>query len=471
MKRRWVHCILALLLCNCLELVRAQTGGTLVILHSNDIHGQILPRADGSGGMAALATLIRRVKPDLVLDAGDMFTGTVIADEYRGKPLIEIMNRLNYAAVALGNHEFDYGLDAFHQRAHEAHFPILSANVHGLQDVQPFTILNVRGVRIGVIGLTVENLTTLTHPKNTKTITVDRLTDALERVLPVVRPQSDFVILLAHLSLGEQTRVAKAFPEIQLIIAGHPHVAQTSHVGPTLIVQTSASTEYLGRIDIRLDGKTPANISEERIPVRDVPPDPEIESLIAPYRDSLAARSSALLGEATSDLRYSRVEESALPNLITDAIREFTGAPIAIHNIGGIRATLRKGPITYSDVFQVVPFENTVVRFSLSGAELRQALGRMVVAVSGLRVVWDETSSPLKVTSVRLEDGSPIRDQELYTIATNDFLWAGGDGLAEFKRGRNSEDTGALLRDVVADFIRHHPKVSPRLDGRVTIRR
>jgi 5'-nucleotidase/UDP-sugar diphosphatase len=470
--RRWAYSILMmLLLCSSIEPLWTLTGDTLVIFHTNDIHGQILPRSDGSGGMAALATLIRRNKPDLLLDAGDMFTGTVIADEYRGKPLIEIMNRLNYAAVALGNHEFDYGLDAFHQRAHDADFPILSANVQGLTDVRPFTVLNVRGIRIGVIGLTVENLKTLTHPKNTKTITVDSLTDALQKTLPVVRRQSDFIVLLAHISLEEQTRVAKAFPEIKLIIAGHPHIAQASQVGQTLIVQTSSGTEYVGRLDIRLEGKLPAGITEQLIPVRNVAPDPEIASIIAPYRDSLAARSAERLGQATSDLRYSRVEESALPNLIADALRDFTGAQIAIHNIGGIRASLRKGPITYSDVFQVVPFENTVVQFKLSGAELRKALGRAVVAVSGLRVAWDETSAPLKLSSVTFEDGSPIEDQRLYTVATNDFLWAGGDGLVEFTLGRSARDTGKLLRDVVADFIRHHPEVSPKLDGRVRIRR
>src|SRR3954464_687257 len=105
MKFRAVRATLILILLSA-PLIWTQTGNIIVILHTGDIHGQIMPRSDGTGGMSAVGTLIRRAKPDLVLDAGDMFTGTMIWDEYRGKPMIEILNKLNYAAVALGNHEF-----------------------------------------------------------------------------------------------------------------------------------------------------------------------------------------------------------------------------------------------------------------------------------------------------------------------------------------------------------------------------
>src|SRR5262245_35601410 len=208
-------------------LLWTQTTTTLVIVHTNDMHGQVLPRA-GVGGLAEVATVIRREHPDLLLDGGDMFTGTMISDEFFGKPVIEILNHLHYNAVALGNHEFDYGIEELQRRSKEAAFPILSANVDtGSTEIKPYTILTARGVRVGVIGLTVEKLAEVTHPKNLKTITVKKLVDALTETLPKVRPQTDFVVLVTHIELEDQIRVAKAFPEIRLIIAGHPHIART----------------------------------------------------------------------------------------------------------------------------------------------------------------------------------------------------------------------------------------------------
>lgn len=469
MRYRVVFPIIVFVVLAAAGLVWTQAETRLIIIHTNDIHGQILPRG-GMGGMAELATLLRSSNPDLVLDGGDMFTGTMISDEFEGKPLIEIMNRLNYQATALGNHEFDYGVEALMQRGHEAHFPILSANVDGIDGVKPFSILNVRGVRIGVIGLTTESLTEVTHPKNLKTVTVRKLVDTLETVLPEVRPRADLVVLVAHLTLEEQLRVARAFPEIRLMIAGHPHVARTTHVGTTTIVETGSNTQYVGRIEMKLAGNNPESITEELLPVRGVSPDPEIASLIAPYKAALEKRSSEKLGEALSDLHFSEEEESALPNLVADALRAETGVQIGLQNIGGIRAPIFKGPITYSAVFDVLPFQNTVVKLDLTGAQLKRLLGRLVLAVSGIRVEWDmKKPSPDRLVSVALQDRTPIRDGQLYSLAVNDFMWAGGDGLVELKAGRDAQDTGKLLRDVVANYIRKNPTVSPKLDGRVVV--
>src|SRR5262245_45574683 len=98
----------------------------VVIMHTNDLHGQLLPR-DGVGGIAEIATIIRRAKPDLILDAGDLSTGTFLADEFMGQPTIQAMNNIGYTAGTIGNHEFDYGQDALRLRLREAKFPLLSA--------------------------------------------------------------------------------------------------------------------------------------------------------------------------------------------------------------------------------------------------------------------------------------------------------------------------------------------------------
>jgi 2',3'-cyclic-nucleotide 2'-phosphodiesterase (5'-nucleotidase family) len=467
--RKFLFSVVAsLLLVSSLALPQATTN--LVVIHTNDIHGQVLPR-DGSGGMAEVATIIRRERPDLILDGGDMFTGTMISDEFVGKPMIEILNNLGYGAVALGNHEFDYGVPELRNRLKEARFPVLSANVTGIPEVQPFTVLNAKGLRIGVIGLTLERLADVTHPKNLTTVKVGKAEDALRDTLPKVRAVSDLIFVVAHLGFEEQVQIAKAFPEIRLIVAGHPHIPRVTQVGETLIVEAGVSAQNVGKVEIRLKGKTIESMTSQMIPVRGVANDPQIQAIITPYERQLAARSAERIGEATDFLTKSDTQESPLNNMLADAIRDYAGTQIAFHNVGGIRAVLRKGPITKSDLFEVLPFQNTVVKMNMSGTQLRQVLARRVLAISGVRVSWD-TTRPIssRLVSVTLANGQPIQDTTRYTVAVNDFMAAGGDGLEELTQAGSVEDTGTLLRDAVAAYLKKHPVVSAATDGRVTIR-
>ena len=467
-RRHWLGVSLLLLLVPGLLLPQAPT--ILVLLHTNDMHGQVLPR-NGSGGMGQLATIIRRENPDLLLDGGDMFTGTMVSDEFFGKPVIDVMNKLGYAAAALGNHEFDYGLPELRNRLKEARFPVLSANVTGIDEVKPFTVVTVKGVRIGIIGLTVENLAQVTHPKNLKPIVVRDLVEAVRETLPRVQALSDFQIAVAHISVEEQLKVAKAFPEIRLIVAGHPHASRTTQIGQTLIVETGSSVQNVGKVTIRLSGKTPESITSELIPLRNLPANPEIQTVIAPYEKTIAARSAERLGESRADLRKSDTEESALNNMVADALRETAGVQIGLQNVGGIRAILARGPITRGAIFDVIPFQNTLVTMNLTGLQLKQLLNRRVLAVSGVRVSWDSTRPRgSQLLSVTLPGGQPIQDAAEYSVASNDFMAAGGDGLLELTQGTSTRDTGILLRDAIASYLRKHPVVTAATDGRVTIR-
>src|SRR5688572_4454100 len=288
-RRHWLGLSLLVLLST--GLVFSQAPTTIVLLHTNDMHGQILPR-NGFGGLAQLATVIRRERPDLLLDGGDIFTGTMASDEFFGKPMIDVMNHLRYSAAALGNHEFDYGLPELRNRLREAKFPVLSANVTGVDEVQPFTVLTVKGLRIGIIGLTVEGLAQVTHPKNMKTIVVKDVVEAMGETLPKVRAVSDFQIAVVHITPEEQLRVAKAFPEIRLMVAGHPHALRATQVGQTLIVETGSSVQSVGKVTIRLAGNTPDSIVSEMVPLRSLPPDPETQAVIAPYEKTIAARAA-----------------------------------------------------------------------------------------------------------------------------------------------------------------------------------
>ena len=447
-------------------------------MHTNDMHGQLLPK-DGNGGIAEVATIIKSAKPDLILDAGDFSTGTFLADEFLGAPTIQAMNKIGYDVSTIGNHEFDYGQAALRMRLREAKFPVLSANVESpVSEIKKYVVLNVRGMRFGIIGLTTEDLKTKSHPDKVAGVTVLDTVKTLERLLPEVRKKSDFIIATVHLEDDEEKRVASAFPEIRLIIGGHNHDA----LGPiwldkTLIAKTGVSTHNVGRVDLDFQNKKLSHMEAKLIPVKNVRPDSDVAKILEPFNGKVRKRMEEVIGVATDDLRTSRTKESPLGNAVADAFRENAKTEIAIQNVGGIRAFLTKGMITWGNAFEVLPFQNTLITLKMTGAQLKKTLERGLVEsvgmvqVSGLRVQFDPSKpAGQQVVSAALLNGNKIEDSKLYTVSTNDFVLAGGDGFTEFANGTDIVNTGIILRDVFVDYIKTHRMISPQLDGRIVVR-
>jgi len=443
----------------------------IVIMHTNDIHGQLLPK-NGVGGMAQIAMIIRGANPDLVLDAGDLFTGTFLSDEFKGLPTIQAMNRIGYTSGTIGNHEFDYGQDVLRMRLRDARFPVLSANLRTpISEIRKYTVVTAKGIRFGIIGLTTEDTRVTTHPKNLKGVTIQDVVKAVQEVLPEVREKSDFIIVTAHLEDNEDKRVANAFPEIRLIIGGHNHnTLGPIWLGQTLSAKTGSSGLNAGRVDLDFEGKKLSRMEGRLIPVMNVRADPEIAKIIEPYEAKVAGKLAEVVGQATADLTRSNNAESPLADLIADALRERGKTQIGLQNIGGIRATIPKGSITWGDVFEVLPFQNTLVTVKVTGAQLKKALNAGLLAVSGIRVRLDlKKPGGQQLVSVTLSDGTPIEDAQIYSVTTNDFVVAGGDGFGELGRGREIKDTGILLRDALLDYVKDKRVLSPVLDGRIAI--
>jgi 5'-nucleotidase / UDP-sugar diphosphatase len=451
-------------------LVSAQQRVHIVIAHTNDIHGQLLPRI-GIGGIAEMATLIRAMKPDLILDAGDIFTGTFISDEFKGEPTIEAMNKIGYTSGTIGNHEFDYSQGVLRTRLRQAKFPLLSVNVVAPVPFKKYIIVKAQGIRFGIIGITTEELVTTTHPRNLGGVSVVDIVKAIQQILPEVRRKSDFIILTAHLNAAEEKRIAQAFPEIRLIIGGHVHAALGPiMLGTTMVAKTGNVGRFVGRVDLDFVGRSLSHMEGKLIPVMGVSPDPEIANVIGPYQKKVEERMSEVVGEATADLASSNNSESSLGNMIADAYREKGKTQIALQNPGGIRTRILTGKVTWGNVFEVLPFANTLVTLKLTGAQLKKTLGWDLLAVSGLKVQLNlKKAAGQRLVSATLADGSPIDDAESYTITTNDFVLAGGDGFSELQKGAEIKDTGILLRDVFVDYIKARVVLSPSLDGRLVI--
>jgi 2',3'-cyclic-nucleotide 2'-phosphodiesterase/3'-nucleotidase len=266
-------------------------------------------------------------------------------------------------------------------------------------------------------------------------------------------------------------RIAAAFPEIRLIIGGHTHnILGPIRLEQTLVAKTGSIGRNVGRVDLDFDGKKLSRIEGKLIPVTDVAPDPGVAKIVASFEKRVKEKAAEVVGDATGDFTRSGSSESTLSDLIADAFRQRGKTQIAIHNTGGIRAPIAKGPVTWGDVFEVLPFDNTLVTLNLTGQQLKRTLASGLLAVSGLHVELDlERPKGQQLISATMPGGAPIDDATVYSVTTNDFLVAGGDGYVELGKGRGLKDTGTLLRDVLVDYVRARGTISPTLDGRVVV--
>jgi 2',3'-cyclic-nucleotide 2'-phosphodiesterase (5'-nucleotidase family) len=385
------------------------------------------------------------------------------------------MNVIGYDAVTIGSRDFNFGLEALRRRVEQANFPFLSANLRSpVEEINASAIFNAQGIRIGVVGLTTENVIRKGHPRNVKYVQVRDVVATLEKAIPQLRDRVDLIILLTHLTRVEEERIAKAFPDIRLIIGGNEDgpLPQPRRIGQTTVVRAGEFGKYVGRLDLGFNGTTLSTIETRLIPIASVQPEPTVARLVAGYEALVNQRLHTVLGEAAGDLTRSTASESHVGNLVADALRARSGTQIALLNAASARVDIPKGPITERLLFEVLPVENTLITLKLSGAQIKKILSRRVMSVSGVRVSLDgKKPEGRRLKSVKLEDGRPLADKEFYSVATNDFLLSGGDGFTEFAQGVDVEDTGILIRDAVAQHISRLRTVAPRLDGRIQISR
>ncbi|MDR3569071.1 MAG: bifunctional UDP-sugar hydrolase/5'-nucleotidase [Syntrophobacteraceae bacterium] len=477
---------------------------SLTILHVNDTHGHIVPfspfvgkildHGRKVGGAAYLATMIetqRAKNPQgtILLSAGDMFQGTPESNVFHGKPVVEIMNYLHFDAMALGNHEFDWGQGVLHSIISWASFPVISANITTpeggpIEGVKPYIILQRKGVRIAVIGLTTPTTRYTTKPENVADLTFSSPSSVMPSLIREVRAKgASIVIALTHLGLNSDEQLAGQVRGIDLIVGGHSHTVVMDPVveSGTVIVQAGSYGRYLGVMKISFDPETKKILTFTRqnelvaVSPQAAPPDPEVARIVDKYEAKIQAEFSKTIGTAAVDLRRDSAEESNLGDLIADAMRDASGAQIAFENNGGIRDNIPAGPITLNEVFTTLPFDDNIVSMTLSGKQVREAIersaayGRISLQVSGIQIVFDLSKPPgERAVSIKV-GGKPLDEGATYRVATNDFLASGGDRFEVFKQGRDIS-TGQSLRDAVAQYIGNNSPVKTGGAGRIILR-
>lgn len=472
------------------------------ILHVNDTHGHVLPVVQKSlepqkaiGGAARLAQMIeeeRRKNPDgtLLLSGGDMFQGTAVSNIFRGEPVLDFMNAVRFDAMAIGNHEFDWGRDTLDKLRESARFPFLSANIRGRAgnlawESTPYVILERKGLKIAVIGVTATETRYTTKPGNVEGLEFRHPRMVLPGVLKEVRSQgAKTIILLSHAGFDADKALATEVSDIDVIVGGHSHTAVHDPValGRTIIVQAGCCAQYLGVLNLSVDSQSGRVIRYTREKALkkvysgpDDAVDPRITEIISVYRDRIKDRVSTCIAETTVDLARNARGESKLGNLICDAMKEAEKADIAFQNNGGIRANIPAGKITPERVYAVLPFDDALISMDLTGKQILHILElnardeTFLLQVSGLKIEYDMIRPKGKRVLSAEANGTPLRPNRTYRVVTNDFLAAGGNRLFVFQQGKNLR-YGDQQRESFIRYLERHGSVHPRIEGRIVIR-
>jgi 5'-nucleotidase/UDP-sugar diphosphatase len=456
----------------------------LTILHTNDHHGHFFPNKDGEYGLAARATLIKELRDQirkdgghvLLVDAGDVNTGTPQSDMLDAEPDFKGMRELEYDVMALGNHEFDNSLETIFKQRHWAGFPFISANIYyrnTSRRVFPSHIeKTVDDLKVTLFGLTTEDTPIKSNPVYSKNLRFVPVVEEAKKIVPSLRKNTDVLIAITHAGhYPDENRgsnapgdvaIARAVPGIDLIVGGHTQVPlfQADRQNGTIIVQAQDWGKYVGRVDLEiLDGKVslkeykliPVNIKGSAVRIAQ---DTNMEQFLKPFKEQGDAALSVEVGATevflNGERNVVRMGETNMGNLIAQAYRAKFNADIGISNSGGIRASIAVGKITLENIMTVLPFGNEVGTAELTGEELVKYLTTVVhtlapkpseTAPGGafpqLAGIEMTANRELKtITDVKI-GGVSIDLKKTYKIAIPKFMGAdGGDGfpkLATFK--------------------------------------
>jgi 2',3'-cyclic-nucleotide 2'-phosphodiesterase (5'-nucleotidase family) len=400
---------------------------TLVILHTNDMHAQLAPDRDGKGGMAHVAAYIKRVKserPDvLALDAGDMVQGGPVSTIFSGAPIFEVLNHAGYDAAALGNHEFDYGLDSLAEFRRIATFPLLSCDIKRGEEYvadAPTALLDVDGVRVGVVGVTTHRFIA------GKGLTLLPIAETVREHVEALEPESDVIVVLSHIGKTLDTQLAGLVDGIDVIVGGHSHsrLDEPLRVGDTLIVQAGAGTRHVGRLELLVDLDTEEILDFTGrlapIPQPDLEPDPEGRAAVDRWEAKVSETVDLKIGSNPKNLRKGEIITRLL------AIwREAFATDFAAVSKGSVRGNLSAGDIQVRDIYELLPFQNTIFILSLTRAQAAEFV----------------------------EDAAFPSDKPLYTVAANSFH--ARQMIKELSLPQDRvEKTGVNWRDPVIESIR-----------------
>ncbi len=454
---------------------------------------------DGRGGFArlnAVARAERAANPNtLYLFDGDMLSPSILSGFDKGQNTIDLTNIVPFDLAVPGNHEFDFGPENFLEKMKASKYPWAAINITNadgspIEGLGGVTVKEIAGVRIALIPVAQDTSPVVSSTGDLKFLpTVDTASAAAEKAR---EDGADLVVGVVQTDMSND-RALIASHAFDLILSGDDHSYATAYDGITAYVETSIDGQFLSPVDLMVtvekkDGEREVSWfpAFRFIDTAAVAPDPEtqakVDELQKQLDDSLNVEIGVTEGPLDSQRNVVRAEESAMGNLIADAIRDVTGADVAIANGGGIRGDTvyeagRK--LTRRDILTELPFGNVTVVTELPGNQILAALENGVSQVekgagrfpqvSGMTYVFDPAAEPGSRISEVMVAGAPLDPDKVYKLATNDYILGGGDGYAALGGGKVLVDkaNGNLMANDVIDYIARTGKVTARVEGRI----
>ena len=432
----------------------------IVILSVNDMHASI----DQFPKFAAMVDSLRAVYPDMLLfSAGDNRTGNPVNDQYDpvNYPMIELMNQTGFDLSTVGNHEWDGNIVNLQNDIERAKFPFLCANVFIPEtvklDIKPFVTMEHQGVKMAVVGMVEVRHDNIpgAHPDNLKLVSFKRP----EVVLPeyqYLRNQNDVVILLSHCGFEDDMELAQASPWLDAIIGGHSHtlIENPSETNGVLITQSGSHLKYATLMKLRV--KDHKVVAKEAL-VLDVnkvkKEKPEIKKLLDEFNDA------PTLNEPIAIAKTKFETQEEIGCMITDALREISGADFAFQNTGGVRVNyLNKGPITIKDVYSIDPFNNEVIVYQMTGEQMKKFIlnsyrknGGHPSYVSGMTYKVSDDGQNVWVEM----EGEQFSTKKTYKVAFNSYMAS----TVNIESVDDGESMFMTSEEMMIEFLRRHKEV------------
>ena len=465
----------------------------IVILSINDFHGALAPAGKNVGAVklvdALKAEKAKNPEGTIIVSAGDNYQGSAMSNLLYGEPVSAVFKEMGIELSAVGNHEFDWGIDRVTKWAEDGGFTFVCTNIYDKRTNQPvdwaepFAIIEKEGVKVGFIGLATPETAYKTLKANVENYEFRDSIEVITEWVPKVKDAgADIIIALTHLGsfqdkegniTGEAADLC-AVDGVDAVISAHTHQRVSGLVNGKPLVQAYKQGRSFAKLTFIFDENNKLVSAEPALDhlykrADTLKDDANTIAIYGKYEEEMGPVLGKILGKTTVDLDHDRyAEPSLLGEWTCEIMKDAVGVQIGMTNGGGLRRPIPAGEITAGILYEVMPFDNTLYTMKLSGADVKANIEHGImnddigwVQIAGARVTYNPNAEAgNRITSMFLEDGTPIEMDNYYTVVTNDFMFTGGDKY-NFENSKDGLNTFIPIRDALMESVEKAGVISP----------